>query len=254
MKFLFFISFSLLCFSESLAQLKCKTLKGKFGDSTTCFHLNGKVSTIDFTGSESDRYRHFIAYDSKGNEMYKAEHGCWHGCGSLDVKYYPNGSIQSARKTFQPDGGIQHYDNTSFFNEDGTFNHEEDNSWDTMHERIEVVPVENTKQSRKQVKSEVKAVDSLICIVKNTNPYKVELLVANPGDFSKKRIVKIKKHQEINLGSYLPTSGKEDPLLYFDIDIIPSKRSKRTHFIFQTDFKSENNRYLYIVPAPMPNF
>lgn len=253
MKYLLIIAYSLLCFSESHAQLKCKTLKGKFGDSTTCFHSNGKVSTIDFAGAEADRYRHFIAFDYKGNEMYKNEHGCRHGCGSLDIKYFPNGSIQSARKTFQPDGGIQHYDNTTFFKEDGTFSHEEDNSWDTLHERIQVVPIENPNPPRKELKSETKLMDSLICIVKNTNSYKVELLVANPGN-SKKKVIKIKKHQEIILGKYLPANGKEDPLLYFDVDIIPSKKLKRTYFILQIDVKSGTNRYLYIVPAPIPNF
>lgn len=181
--------------------------------------------------------------------MYKTDHGCLHGCGSLTVRYYSNGSVESARKTFQPDGGIQYYDITIFFNEDGTFNREEDNSWDPFQDP-KIIPIENPNPPRKDIKSEPKVVDSLVLICMNTNPFKVELLVGQKG--SVKKVIKIKKHQDFILGKYLPINGKEDALLIFEIDIIPSKKSKRIILLSETLFKSGPNRYLNTVLAPNP--
>lgn len=65
------------------------------------------------------RYFYFKAYDIAGKEIYSGKSGCWHGCGSLDVDYYPNGAVKYVKETFQPDGGIQHYDVRTHFDELG---------------------------------------------------------------------------------------------------------------------------------------
>jgi hypothetical protein len=54
-----------------------------------------------------------------GNKVLETGHGLLHGSASLDVKYHSNGAIKSARRTFQPDGGIQHYDATTFYHVTG---------------------------------------------------------------------------------------------------------------------------------------
>ena len=169
-----FLLLAILFSSQSFAQLACKKLKGRGGDSTVCYHKNGKVSTIDFETVEHERYFEFRAYDSNGNESLKANHGYLHGGASLDVTYYDNGAIRTARKTFQPDGGIQHYDATSFFNEDGTFHHEEDNSWDKeliLHHP----PIYDFPEPKKAV-VEPKS-DTVFVYLKNASSRKIEVLV-----------------------------------------------------------------------------
>ena len=64
-----------------------------------------------------------------GNKILETGHGLLHGSASWDVKYHLNGAIESAKRTFQSDGGFQHNDATSYFHQDDIFSHEGANSW-----------------------------------------------------------------------------------------------------------------------------
>jgi hypothetical protein len=125
--FLIFTFFTI----QVMSQLNCKTLNGQFGDSVICYHAGGQISTVEFKDSDQFNYRTFYAFDTKGNKIFEGGHGYKHGGGSLDLNYHSNGCLYTARATFQPDGGIQYYDVTTYFNEDGSFNRREDNSLDS---------------------------------------------------------------------------------------------------------------------------
>lgn len=121
--------FSSLLFSQNIeAQLKCKTTKDAAGETTTCYHANSKKSTVIFNDAKEYRWHKLKIYDNAGNEIYSKEYGVKWGSSGVDLNYYANGQVQSARYTMQPDGGIQHYDVKTVFKDDGKFDHEEDNS------------------------------------------------------------------------------------------------------------------------------
>lgn len=230
---------------ESYSQLKCKTLKGSKGDSVLCYHLNGKISTIEYYDMQRERYQHFIAFDNKGKEIYKKEHGCWHGCGSLYVKYHENGSLKSARSTFQPDGGIQYYDVTSYFNEDGSFSHEVDMSRN-VHEHILVTPKPLEKPKETKTVVETKKVDSLTLILKNASSRKVRILIGRTGSYDSKKVYVLKKNTELEIGKYLPLKDVDDPLKYFEIDIIPAKLKSDQFRLESSTYTTGLKRYVYV--------
>lgn len=236
-----FLLLAILFSSQSFAQLACKKLKGRGGDSTVCYHKNGKVSTIDFETVEHERYFEFRAYDSNGNESLKANHGYLHGGASLDVTYYDNGAIHTARKTFQPDGGIQHYDATSFFNEDGTFHHEEDNSWDKeliLHHP----PIYDFPEPKKAV-VEPKS-DTVFVYLKNASYRKIEVLVNKKAGKDQSEKFVVKKQSEQAIGYFISQGKNEKVEDLWDVYLIPSKKTHKIKRISAPELSSKKKQVI----------
>lgn len=239
-----FLFLAILLSSQSFGQLACKKLKGRGGDSTVCFHKNGKVSTIDFEIVEHDRYYEFRAYDTKGNESLKAHHGYLHGGASLDVTYYENGAIRSARKTFQPDGGIQHYDATSFFNEDGTFHHEEDNSWDKQL-IIYNPPIYDFPEPKKAVVEP--KIDTVYVYLKNASSRKIEVLVNKKAGSDQSEKVIMNKQSEQQIGYFISQGKNEKVEDLWDIYVIPNRKTTKIKRIAAPELSSKNKQVLLFV-------
>ena len=243
MKILFLLLVSVFS-SQSYAQIGCKKLKGRGGDSTVCYHKNGKVSTIDFEIVEHDRYFEFRAYDTKGNESLKAHHGYLHGGASLDVTYYENGAIRTARKTFQPDGGIQHFDATSFFNEDGTFNHEEDNSWDKQL-IIYNPPIYDFPEPKKAVVEPKK--DTVFVYLKNASSRKIEVLINKKTGSDQSEKVVLKKQSEQQIGYFISQGKNEKVEELWDVFLIPSRKTSKIKRISAPELSSKNKQVIVFV-------
>lgn len=239
-----FLLLVILFSSQSFGQLACKKLKGRGGDSTVCYHKNGKVSTIDFETVEHDRYFEFRAYDVNGNEVLKANHGYLHGGASLEVAYYENGAIRTARKTFQPDGGIQHYDATSFFNEDGTFNHEEDNSWDKQL-IIYNPPIYDFPEPKKAV-VELKS-DTVYVYLKNTSSRKIEILINKKTGSDQSEKFVVKKQSELVIGYFISQGKNEKVEELWDIYVIPTRKTVKIKRIVAPELSSKNKQVLLFV-------
>jgi hypothetical protein len=212
------------------------------GDSIICLHQKGTVSTITFPSSQHERYCIFFAFDVNGNKVVETGYGILHGAGSLDVIYHSNGAIKSARRTFQPDGGIQHFDVTTFFTEDGVFSHEEDHSWDKQLTQ----PIFEPSKPVSIVQQKPFQEDSLSFHIKNTTNRKVKVLVGNSGKSVNKEIITIKKNTSVEIGKYLPVKNDNDPNLYFDLDILPNNRFVQPKLIWSNEFLIERNSYLII--------
>jgi hypothetical protein len=217
----YYLSFLLFSLSFALfSQLDCRTNKIFSGDSSICFHQNGTVSTINFPSSQHERYYIFFAFDVNGNKVLETGYGILHGAGSLDVNYHSNGAIKSARRTFQPDGGIQHYDATTFYHEDGTFSHEEDHSWDRQHTVpvYDPSPIVHSQEEEKKDKIEIQLL--------NLTASKQRVLVVNVKNPLLNKIVRIKKNQRLVVDT---VEGKalnfklED---YCRFEVLPKKRNR----------------------------
>jgi hypothetical protein len=243
MKTLFLLLVSVFS-SQSFAQIGCKKLKGRGGDSTVCYHKNGKVSTIDFEIVEHDRYFEFLAYDAKGNESLKAHHGYLHGGASLEVAYYENGAIRTARKTFQPDGGIQHFDATSFFNEDGTFHHEEDNSWD-KELTLRTPPIYDFPEPKKAVVEPKK--DSVFVYLKNASSRKIEVLINKKTGSDQSEKVVLKKQSEQQIGYFISQGKNEKVEELWDVFLIPSRKTSKIKRISAPELSSKNKQVIVFV-------
>lgn len=239
----FIFAYFLLAANFGITQLECKTLKGRFGDSTVCYHENKRVSTIDYPDREADHYKQFIAYDNKGNKIFEGGHGYRHGGGSLDVKYFGNGCVSSVRSTFQPDGGIQHYDVTTYFNEDGSFNRREDNSWDKQVTFFTyTTPTEETP-----VNKTVQKVDSVNYILKNSSGKKLKILVSSLKDPSNNEVIILRKNGERSLGVFERMQKKNGVYQHLRIDVLPEKKKFRTVIVSDDQLASAEKEYLVIV-------
>lgn len=241
---LFLVFFPLVGFS----QLNCKTIKVAKGDSVRCFHQNGKVATITYPDRTWDRYTYTEIFDQYGNKVYTGSQGYRHGGGSLYLKYHSNGAVSSARSTFQPDGGIQYHDVTTYFNEDGTFLREEDNSLHTHHRVITIPEPHYTPPNDiKPVETKVvqPKVDSVRLMIRNTTGKKVQVLVNRKGS-AERKLVKLGK-KEVLLGSYLPLKNEQDPLKYFDLILIPGRKNENLQFVWKPEFLQEGTNRIILI-------
>lgn len=61
-----------------------------------------------------------VAWDAEGKEIFREDimHGSINQ--SVRFRYFPDGSVRTAQLTRHPDGGIQHYEATWYFRQDGT--------------------------------------------------------------------------------------------------------------------------------------
>ncbi len=220
--------FSLLLFSQSItAQLKCKINNDASGETTTCYHANGKKSTVIFKDTKEYRWHKLKIYDNTGNEIYSKEYGVKWGSSGVDLKYFTNGQVQSARYTMQPDGGIQHYDVKTVFKEDGNFDHEEDNSWGDDGRRhvttpYTPMPLVKTEPTKPEVKkpNECAPVQTQFefCIINNTSD-EIVITANNTLTFGKPVTRTADLGDTVLIESYYAQPGSPSPLSIFKISL-----------------------------------
>lgn len=237
------IVFFIISVSDIFAQLNCKTLNGQFGDSVVCFHSVGQKSTVEFRDSESFNYRTFIAFDTKGNKIFEGGHGYRHGGGSLDVNYHSNGCLSSARSTFQPDGGIQYYDVTTYFKEDGSFDRREDNSPD----RTIIMPVEISPQE--YMEQTVYEKESVQFVLKNLSGRKLKLLLISRKDPNDKRIIVLRKNREYSIGYFEKKVKNYGIFDQYQIEVLPIGKPIKTLFISDEQIKTKEKEVTLIIRA-----
>jgi hypothetical protein len=216
------------------------------GDSVLCYHQNGRISTVTYPDADaySMNYRYTIVYDQKGNEVYRGGQGYKHGGGSLYLKYYANGAVSSARSTFQPDGGIQYHDETTYFNEDGTYLRKEDNSRNT-HNPTVFSPVTVFTTQPPQTPPPAPKVDSVEVFIKNTTGKRISILI-QAKSAKEKTLIHVKK-KEVSIGKYLPIKGNHDPASYFDLIVIPDKKKKSAQVIWKPEFLEGTKNRLVLI-------
>ena len=116
--FLFLFVCSLL-FQSGLAQLNCKTtIDAANGSVKTCLHTNKKVSTEEIW-DEAKRFGTLKLFNNQGVELavyHLREVG---GHASAHLTYHSNGQVAKVEFSDAPDGGIQFFESTRKFDENG---------------------------------------------------------------------------------------------------------------------------------------
>ncbi len=117
-QFLLFLILS-LCTYTVQAQLSCKTKPAPDGGTKKiCLHKNGIISTSETW----DKDRHsgsIVAYNNKSEELFNHSLRNFGGHASVSIDYYPNGQVSKIYFSDAPDGGIQFYNSTTKFDENG---------------------------------------------------------------------------------------------------------------------------------------
>ena len=236
----FFLQFGLF------AQLNCKTKHLPNGDSTSCYFADGKISSIRYPDAKHERYTHFIAYNSAGTIVFEGEQGYLHGSSGLDIEYHTTGAVKTIRRTFQPDGGIQHYDETFYFKEDGSFSHSIDNSWDREVTFIQE-PIVHPKQPAPNECMPVPQTDSVELYIQNSTTHTVRILIGKLGSVEEKKLIKIRNDKKVLVGDYIPMNNEQAPTRYFDIDVLPNKPSFQGKLFWWKDTFDGKTNTLYVI-------
>jgi len=108
MKPIFAVILTTLIVNFVSSQLNCKTKTDETGSTKTCYHKNGKPSTIEFWDSKQ-REGNMKGYNTEGQELFNYGLRSFAGHASVYLSYYPNGQVKKAEYSSMPDGGIQSY-------------------------------------------------------------------------------------------------------------------------------------------------
>jgi hypothetical protein len=123
----FLILLSIFSFTLSgFSQLNQKYVEKHDGTYVYCYHKNGKLATEEFRNSSSQYMAqgYAKAFDNAGNEIYYQPTSRSGLLSSVMFTYYENGAVKSAEYSSHPDGGIQWYKKTTYFDEAGKITNE----------------------------------------------------------------------------------------------------------------------------------
>jgi len=138
------------------------------------YFKNGKISTKRLILNESIRFGYLKAYKLDGIEIYSMSTRNVGGHASVGIDFYPNGAIQKAHATSQPDGGIQRGDITHYFDELGNITSIIDMS-DDGHGRTVTAPTLRQIDPIVQPKKVEKEVIVKCAVIYSTDIYVVNL-------------------------------------------------------------------------------
>lgn len=140
------LSYCLILFS----QYNCKTIFNKEGKTITCFHKNGKPSTIEFWDSE-ERNGNIKGFTPDGKELFNYYLRNYAGHAYAQINYYSNGQVSKAYYSTAPDGGIQFFNETRKFDENGNLI----DHWEQKYPYVLVTTIDTTRYKKVVQKQEV---------------------------------------------------------------------------------------------------
>jgi len=136
------LTFLILAFIfDASAQLRMKTVEKMGGTFTYCYHSNGKISTTEFRpyGDGYAAQGNSYAYDNTGKIIYECTTSRSGMLSGVNFTYYESGAVKVAEYSSHPDAGIQWYNKTTYFDENGTITSEFEMS-DDMRGTIQQQP------------------------------------------------------------------------------------------------------------------
>lgn len=161
---------------------KTVTLNSDSGTTEKVFFKNGKVSTVIFKPKIYGKRGYAKAFKTDGAEIFSGMYGYLGGSHGVDFTYYESGAAKSIRETFQPDGGIQHYDVIKFYDEHRNLTGSEDRS---LHMRdnpltspqYQAIKTQPVKSPTEKIYAEEQAVPAWDCYFTNKSRSVVTLTV-----------------------------------------------------------------------------
>lgn len=119
MKFLVAFTIYLFAGSHLFAQIGCTSkLDSEKRSVKTCLHANKKVSIVE-TWDSDGRFGSLVVFNNRGEEIANYVLRSIGGHASAHLEYYANGQVSRIEFSDAPDGGIQFYESTRKFDEEG---------------------------------------------------------------------------------------------------------------------------------------
>ena len=200
---------------------------------------NGKVATYELW----DRQQHgkVYAFDHSGKEIYSNDIGYFGGSHHTEFTYYPDGAVKTIHSTHQPDGGIQYYDVTIYYTNDGVVERTDDRSLDGHGQYKVIAPsYEQPTKPGAIPKPSTKKPDVATCAIIYTNEFylvnysKVSITVDILRGSTKENTVSIAPGDTVKGGIYPLAQFFEGPNSYYHYDVVPLSNRQKGKYTFNT--------------------
>ena len=171
MKFLVAFTICLLAGPHLFAQIGCTSkLDGEKRSVKTCLHANKQVSMVE-TWDADGRFGSLVVFNNRGEEIANYGLRSIGGHASAHLEYYANGQVSKIEYSDAPDGGIQFYNSTRKFDEQGKQIAFNETKYPTQLETtfIQYVPQEEVTPTESPKKQEV-----IACAVIHQTFYQIE--------------------------------------------------------------------------------
>jgi hypothetical protein len=214
-----------------LALLLCYTSRAQkksYPDCRYSYFKGHKVSTSECWDAQK-RWGRSTAYNVAGEVIYENEIRRIAGSSSVAYKYYQSGAVMQADWHSAPDAGIQWYNKTTYFSEDGRITQETENNYD--HMLTPIAPFRPTVKEQPR-KKDTPATASCAVIYSsemwfiNTTPYTVTVEVKRNYQPSEVYKVILKKGEKAKVGQLVLAEQFDDPTKFYSMTASTSKPGK----------------------------
>lgn len=245
---LILIVFATNCFG----QLNCKTSKNDKNESIkTCFHKNGKVSTEEIWDFDK-RFGSMRGFNNQGKELFFHYLRGVGGHASVSLEYFPNGQVSKVHFSDAPDGGIQFYNSTTKFDENGNqtefyetkYPNELEIQWVEPVKMPEVVS-EPKKEAPKQDVAECAVIAQTQYKIENTTTSRVNLkitAVPNKKVTAQSKEIVLESSEKLTFDTIFTAERPINEIIYA-AEIISYTKAR----------KNKNLKFVESVPVDEPN-
>lgn len=251
---------SLLFFFVSLNT----SVSGQDKNYTNCekhFFKNGKIST-QICFDENKHWGKATAYDNKGDNIYERNLRRVAGHASVHFSYYPSGAVSKAEFSDAPDAGIQWYQETITFSEDGKITGKTSQSNDDLlypsipkYYRPEVVnPSKDSTRPKHQMEPiPCQQMNSNEIWVRNASKFKVAVNAIRKNDSKEFHSIALAPGDTGKLAIYSMGEKFYDPSELYDFTVGVFKKGSVTKLTFvkgaiaYREVSTSCRRYYYMI-------
>jgi antitoxin component YwqK of YwqJK toxin-antitoxin module len=197
------------------------------------------------------RFGKATAYNKTGSIIYEKELRTIGGHASVEFTFYPNGALNKASWSSAPDAGIQWYNSTDIFSEDGKLvSHTENNYDDYLHLTAPYNPKQKDTTLIKpdSVLSDKKKV---ITYFINHTYYSITVMTFDKSNGKLLNERNMKPGDIINVVMYEYTKNNFEPSRKYHFKIIPTSNKKEQRpfikKVSQKTLTNKNKAFYYII-------
>jgi hypothetical protein len=89
--------------------------------------------------------------------------------------------------------------------------------------------------------------DSIALYIQNSSTYTVRILIGKIGGPEEKKLIKIRNDKKVLVGYYIPMNNEQATARYFDIDVLPNRRTFQGKLFWWNDSFDGKTNTLYVI-------
>lgn len=233
----------LFAFKYSLkAQSNCLTEITNNKELKKCFHLNEQISSIE-EWNKDKTWGKLTIYKSDGTPIQDWELRRIHGIAKAEIEFHSNGQVSKVKYSSAPDAGIQRFERTFHFNNEGLLTLTEKNDYPPkLSDFVQIeeeIPQENTVQCAEIWVSKLELVNNS----KRTQKLRIKPIL--PNSQIKEKTISLKPKQRITIDSTIQAQFFQDPINQLNINYIKSNKKANLKLKEAKQLSRNQKTYIY---------